>query len=288
MRRFLTGLVVVMAAALVPLSALAGNQESAQQIADALKNSGQLDHYKIGVKYQDGTAWLRGQVTSEEQMQTALTLAKKVNGVEHVINNLTVAPAEKDAAAPVAAAPSAMPAEEGPKPVPVVQRVATTFNATPAQPVTATEEPLAPQPAMSMPRMVPAAPATPRPVGRPMPIAYARPCPCPQGGPGPEAMPAGPGMQGGPMPAYGVGGAVPAAMAPAPARFDQPQLPAYAWPSYAAYPNYASVTYPRQYSPTAWPYIGPFYPYPQVPLGWRKVSLEWDDGWWFLDFKDHH
>jgi hypothetical protein len=21
-------------------------------------------------------------------------------------------------------------------------------------------------------------------------------------------------------------------------------------------------------------------------MGWRKVTLEWDDGWWFLDFKD--
>ena len=67
--------------------------------------------------------------------------------------------------------------------------------------------------------------------------------------------------------------------------YDNPQMPGYAWPSYAAYPNYAAVTYPRQYSPMAWPYIGPFYPYPQVPLGWRKVSLEWDDGWWMLDFK---
>ena len=72
----------------------------------------------------------------------------------------------------------------------------------------------------------------------------------------------------------------------APARYDQPCMPNYAWPSYAAYPNYAAVTYPKQYSPTAWPYIGPFYPYPQVPLGWRKVTLEWDSGWWFLDFKD--
>jgi len=51
-------------------------------------------------------------------------------------------------------------------------------------------------------------------------------------------------------------------------------------------PNFAALTYPQQYSPSAWPYIGPFYPYPQVPLGWRKVSLEWDDGWWFLDFTD--
>jgi hypothetical protein len=70
----------------------------------------------------------------------------------------------------------------------------------------------------------------------------------------------------------------------APARYDHPNLPGYAWTSYSPYPNYGSLTYPKQYSPTAWPYIGPFYPYPQVPLGWRKVSLEWDDGWWMLDF----
>jgi osmotically-inducible protein OsmY len=69
-------------------------------------------------------------------------------------------------------------------------------------------------------------------------------------------------------------------------RYDSPNLPNYAWPGYAAHPNYAAVTYPQQYSPSAWPYIGPFYPYPQVPLGWRKVSLEWDDGWWALDFTD--
>ncbi|WP_442506328.1 BON domain-containing protein [Novipirellula sp. SH528] len=69
-------------------------------------------------------------------------------------------------------------------------------------------------------------------------------------------------------------------------RYDSPNLPNYAWPGYASYPNYAALTYPQQYSPSAFPYIGPFYPYPQVPLGWRKVSLEWDDGWWFLDFTD--
>jgi hypothetical protein len=93
------------------------------------------------------------------------------------------------------------------------------------------------------------------------------------------------GREGGPrspMPAY-----LPTGNAgTAPAAYDQPHLPNYSWPSYAAYPNYAGLTYPKQYSPTAWPYIGPFYPYPQVPLGWRKVSLEWADGWWFLDFDD--
>lgn len=65
-----------------------------------------------------------------------------------------------------------------------------------------------------------------------------------------------------------------------------PSLPGYAWPGYAAHPNFAAVNYPKQYSPSAWPYIGPFYPYPQVPMGWRRVELEWDDGWWFLDFHD--
>jgi hypothetical protein len=67
--------------------------------------------------------------------------------------------------------------------------------------------------------------------------------------------------------------------------YDQPNLPGYAWPSYASYPNYAQVSYPQQYSASAWPYIGPFYPYPQVPLGWRKVQMEWDDGYWNLNFR---
>lgn len=106
------------------------------------------------------------------------------------------------------------------------------------------------------------------------------------GGPGGYAGgPGGPGgYAGGPMPMGGTGSGMP----PVPMRGDGPNMPNYAWPSYAASPNYAAVQYPTQYSPTAWPYIGPFYPYPQVPLGWRRVSLEWDDGWWFLDFDERH
>jgi len=95
----------------------------------------------------------------------------------------------------------------------------------------------------------------------------------------------GPGYSGGgPMPMGGTGVGMP----PIPGRGDGPNMPNYAWPSYAASPNVAAVQYPSQYSPTAWPYIGPFYPYPQVPLGWRRVSLEWDDGWWWLDFDERH
>jgi hypothetical protein len=67
--------------------------------------------------------------------------------------------------------------------------------------------------------------------------------------------------------------------------YNQPSFPNYSWPTYAQYPNYAAVTYPSQYAASAWPYIGPFYPYPQVPLGWRKAQLEWDDGYWNLNFR---
>ena len=59
-------------------------------------------------------------------------------------------------------------------------------------------------------------------------------------------------------------------------------MPPYAWPTYAPYNNFSRVAYPLSYPYNAFPYIGPFYPFPKVPLGWRSVKLEWDDGyWWF-------
>ena len=147
-----------------------------------------------------------------------------------------------------------------PKPAARAERVPSSYRTLPAERTSAKEE--MPQPMM------------PQQHARPVATNYTAMQACPRGARA---------SNGPPLPMYTAaagGGGV------APARYDQPCLPNYAWPSYAAYPNYAAVTYPKQYSPTAWPYIGPFYPYPQVPLGWRKVTLEWDDGWWFLDFKD--
>ena len=60
-----------------------------------------------------------------------------------------------------------------------------------------------------------------------------------------------------------------------------PRLPPYAWPTYAPYNNYSRVAYPQTYPYNAFPYIGPYYPFPRVPLGWRKVQLEWEDGHWY-------
>lgn len=111
----------------------------------------------------------------------------------------------------------------------------------------------------------------------------------------PNGMPMGgypgmpPGMMPGMMPPGQMGpgmapGMGPSPMGMSPASYTNPHLPGHAWPAYAQYPNSAAVSYPTQYSASAWPYIGPFYPYPQVPMGWREVSLEWDDGYWQLNF----
>jgi hypothetical protein len=67
-----------------------------------------------------------------------------------------------------------------------------------------------------------------------------------------------------------------------------PGNPNYAWPSYAPYPNYSAVGYPTVYPWQAWPNIGPPHPYPEVPLDWRAVTLRWDDGLWWLDFKKNY
>jgi hypothetical protein len=97
--------------------------------------------------------------------------------------------------------------------------------------------------------------------------------PVPPGAAGPYPFPAGV-AAGDPLPLNGM-----PAMAPVdPAG---PRLPPYAWPTYAPYNNYSRVAYPQTYPYNAFPYIGPYYPFPRVPLGWRKVQLEWEDGHWY-------
>jgi hypothetical protein len=339
-------MVVSAATVLGPAWVLAGNQEVAEQIAASLRESGQLHGYSIGVKYQDGTVWLRGRVASREQMNTALKLVFQTAGVSRVVNNLSVG--TEDEQIPTEAAPTGLasvppleqaqgsPAAEQPSQprtagtaVETASPVATSFTPDAVQPVSAVspgEPTVAPQlvaPATASTassdradpvgtsqvavseslnegsssvsttaaEIAPQAPA-PQPLaslspasrapaprlaaagvpGRPLPIAYVGGAVAPGTGAAPAA----------PVPQY----APPVASGTGSVQYDQPYVPNYAWPCYAAYPNYAALTYPRQYSPTAWPYIGPFYPYPQVPLGWRKVVLEWHDGWWNLDFDD--
>lgn len=61
-----------------------------------------------------------------------------------------------------------------------------------------------------------------------------------------------------------------------------PPMPPYAWPTYAPYNNYSRVAYPNLYPYEAFPFVGPMYPFPKIPLGWRAVTLRWQDGhWWY-------
>jgi hypothetical protein len=76
---------------------------------------------------------------------------------------------------------------------------------------------------------------------------------------------------------------------PSPYDLNPPKMPPYAWPTYAPYNNYSRVAYPEAYPYQAWPFIGPCYPFPKVPLGWRSVKLTWEDGhWWYSKVATPH
>jgi hypothetical protein len=83
--------------------------------------------------------------------------------------------------------------------------------------------------------------------------------------------------------ANGPGEPMPIYQAPPPTPYDlnPPKMPPYAWPTYAPYNNNSRVAYPDAYPAQAWPFIGPMYPFPKVPLSWRAVKLEWQDGYWW-------
>lgn len=260
------------------------------------KELGVLRDFGIDVQVDKGVVWMSGYVANEEQRTLALDMARYVPGVKQVVNDLSLTKAPRETTAQFVAHPvpadASVPVEaQGLQPL----RPGFTPIAAPAQQA---------QAASQLPNGMSYLPTSPKsqvagwalvnvagdpsqaqlqqaqlqqmyqPVRAQMPMAFApaRPVNYTQ-------------MQGGGQPVPMMGGH---GVGVAPARYDHPQLPGYAWPSYAAHPNYGAVTYPKQYSAQAWPYIGPFYPYPQVPLGWRKVTLEWDDGWWQLDFKDRH
>jgi hypothetical protein len=335
-------------AALVPTTHVAAQSAQDKAIAldigNQLKSSGQLRDYRIGVKYKDGIAALSGTVSNREQLQKAVRLTQQMNGVDQVVNNLTIANSGGGISKPTQLANRASYTsvdsdkeratrtsyqQQGPQQGPYAGQGPMGPQG-PQQPMyrqgmngpgmnPGMNGPMMNQPPMNRQAMNPnmgpygAGPQRPmnggrmqaqgrgnmpRPMGRPQvqQAAMAQQqqmqamqagCNCGPGGMG--------GGMGGGMDMGGMGGGMggpPAAMGHVPGgqagavNYDNAQMPGYAWPSYASYPNYAAVTYPKQYSPSAWPYIGPFYPYPQVPLGWRKVALEWDDGWWFLDFSD--
>ncbi|MHC4874943.1 MAG: BON domain-containing protein [Planctomycetota bacterium] len=263
-----------------PQQAGPNGQQVANAVAMAVQQSGLRGH-DLNLKVQNGTAILSGKAASPQDVAALTQIVSRVPGVRQVQNNVSApglqAPAppktqNQQVAEQIANALAANRLSGLDIEVRYNNGTATLSGAVPHPQVKA----IAHQVTASVPGVqqvnnkliAPAAPqAGPRgPQGPPVQqVAFQQ-----QGAPGAPPMMAPPQMA--------AGGAA-SHMA-----YDMPHLPAYAWPSYASYPNAAQISYPQQYSASAWPYIGPFYPYPQVPLGWRQVQLEWDDGNWNLNF----
>lgn len=300
------------------------NQEIANQIKSALQNSN-LGGHEIFVEYKNGTARLKGSVNTPEQRDMAMAAARRVPNVARVQNDLTIqsrraphrggiqqvqfaeqmaqetdqsnqAMAEQIAGAlrgaqfrgkgvqiqfqggvatvagEVSDPQTKALADQVVSQIPGIQNFQNQLT------VAGQQAPVYPAP-QEIPGPVgppqnfypPAGPQNLQEVafqGQDVPVQQAPPPAAPQGAAPAQMMPYA-------APVAGASHQV----------YDQPNLPNHAYPTYGTYPNYAQVSYPQQYSASAWPYIGPFYPYPQVPLGWRKVQLEWDDGYWQLNFR---
>lgn len=93
MRFFFFGLVLMASLSLVQTVAVAdstGDKAMAQNIADRFRSSGQMQKYHVGVKCDNGTAWLIGSVTDTAQQQTAIKIAQATPGVTRVMNKLII------------------------------------------------------------------------------------------------------------------------------------------------------------------------------------------------------
>lgn len=206
-------LVAVPGQPLANTPALPPNQQLANNVAAALKLSGQLHQFTVDIEAAAGTVMLSGQVATQSQREEVLRIVQGVTGVERVQDHLVVAGSA-------------------------------------VTPVTATT-----QPVIQEPRALPTGP----------------------GDAGVPPMGGAPGT-GEPMPIF----RAPPGSGPTGANMPPPPMPPYAWPSYAPYNNYSRVAYPSLYPYQSFPFIGPMYPFPKVPLGWRSVNLRWVDGhWWY-------
>ena len=294
------------------------NQESAEKIANAIGE--RFPDAEIDVKYKGGQVWLKGEAGSQDQRKKIVEHVFNISGVNvtEVNDEVHVAapkpavnvPASKPSpaarlAAAAVTAPIPVPSPKMSSPAPMVATTARQESLPSPQPQALQTQPqqtvtgatLAPYPQQyyapayglkpGQPSAVPAPYAPPQYAVPAQMQMQMQPVPQPQYAQqyAPYAQQYQPAYYGQPAQAayhpeaYGPQG-------PLPGQYNQPNLPDYAWPTYANYPNSAQISYPRAYSPKAWPYIGPFYPYPQVPTGWRKVTLEHHDGNWWLDFDD--
>lgn len=288
------------------------NQKTAEGIANALRKAG-LAGYDIDISYRQGVATLSGKISDDKQKMKVTQVVSSVAGVQAVDNRLETAGGPRGGSGLQQAGYQSQPGQGRRIQLTAQEVEAQTANQQTANSVAKAlsaakftgydievrvqqgtailggevDSPEARERASHIASRVPGVanvqnmlrvkgePA-PNPDAMAMQAGYPQ-----QQGPIHPAMYQGgdPSQMMGPPPGYGMPAANASHM-----MYNNPHLPDHAWPSYASYPNSAQVTYPKEYSASAWPYIGPFYPYPQVPLGWRQAQLEWDDGHWNLSF----
>jgi BON domain len=226
------------------------NQVTADSVAGTLRSSSELAGYRIEIQARDGVVTLSGELGTSAQKAEALARTQYVAGVRSVVDQLHLSNDRS------------------------VRTVQYQPNVSPYRPNPAQYQP---NPALALGLGHQRNGAS----GGDVVYGDGTGAPIYGGSTGGGPVSSGPISDGGPMPEgpAGMAGATQAA---------QPGYPNYAWPSYAPYPNFSAVGYPTAYPWQAWPNIGPFYPYPEVPLDWRAVTLRWDDGIWWLDFKKHY
>lgn len=291
----------VVAIALSPISVSANtpeeNQTGANRVASVLAE--EFRGLDIKVQYQAGNVWLYGDMNSQAEIDRAIRLVSRIEKVQTVHNGLKLnsdaqemdlnypqsfenrpvsnnhiapAPQPTRSVSPVSSVQPNVQANMQPRQP--INQVSGNGSNPPQPPV---RQAIPTSETMHQSRVVPLNSSTNNRTvtnQRPMPVGYNNNGEYPvNAGAGREIV-------------IEVDGRPVGQHAAIPGNYHHPNVPNYAWPSYAAYPNYAQVTYPKQYTRRAWPYIGPFYPYPKAPPEWRKVTMEYRDGWWWLDFDD--
>ena len=194
---FLMAAVLSIGAAAAP-----GADDLATTVAGKLRDSSTLKGYRVNVKAKSGTVWLEGKVSDANQIDAAVAAAQNTEGVERVVNRLTIGtesaqPASSKGLMNGFALPSSIrsltgnSAKASPKPV-IVDPAASAAQSGPAEPETTVAETatpvaavpksvqlagaVAPAPRTSAPakRAAPAATSqNPRPLG----LTAARPLP---------------------------------------------------------------------------------------------------------------
>jgi len=290
------------------------NEKLAIAIAERLRANDRLKHYHVDVEVTDGVVELTGQVADAKQRDEVLRNVRQVRGVNRVRDHLAIGEAIDVPALPTSKSPAkSAPVEVTETVVPAAPvagaRVQTEVASvqTAAAPVQPAPMP-APAPQIEAAPVQTAAPpaqlaplqvASPQPEMAPVQMAPFQMAPIQMG-----QYPTGPvqmvPVQMAPMNPWGQvqmtaqpGMAPRAGMPPEPLpifmaqpgmpnpQLQPPPMPPHAWPTYAPYNNVSRVAYPNNYPYEAWPFIGPMYPFPKVPLGWRSVTLSWRDGYWW-------